>query len=90
MTMIYLILQVFKRKAAENVDVVRASAFADSGFESDVKTGKKGAFEITVTLDDGKDVLVWSGLNRGPPRKDKFPDAETLLEEIKKAINDDN
>ena len=84
--MFFFISQVFKRKALENVDVVKASDFASAeGFESELKTGKKGSFEITVTLDDGSGVLVWSGLNRGPPRKEKFPDAGTLISEIKKA-----
>lgn len=66
--------------------MIKSSVFAsEAGLESEVKTGKKGSFEITVTFDDGNEVLVWSGVDRGPPRKEKFPDAETLLDEIKKA-----
>lgn len=84
--MLYLILQVFKRKALENVDVIKSSVFAsEDDFESELVVGKKGSFEITVTLDDGNEVVVWSGINRGPPRKNKFPDAEALLDEINKA-----
>ena len=30
---------------------------------------------------------VWSGLKRGPPRKEKFPEPENLLEQIEKEIN---
>ncbi len=41
----------------------------------------RGSFEITVERDDGKKVLVWSGLKRGPPRKEKFPDSSVLLKE---------
>lgn len=47
---------------------------------------KRGSFEITVTTSDGEDVLVWSGVNKGPPRKEKFPDAETLAAEVAKKI----
>ncbi len=83
--------QVFKRKALENINVIKASAFADEGkLETELNPdgkSRKGAFEITVTLDDGRVVSVWSGLNRGPPRKDKFPEAEDLLDAIKKQIN---
>ena len=47
---------------------------------------KRGSFEITVTTSDGDEVLVWSGIKKGPPRKEKFPDAETLAAEVAKKI----
>ena len=47
---------------------------------------KRGSFEITVTTSDGVEVLVWSGIKKGPPRKEKFPDAELLAAEVAKKI----
>ena len=47
---------------------------------------KRGSFEITVTTSDGEEVLVWSGVNKGPPRKEKFPHAEKLAAEVAKKI----
>ena len=47
---------------------------------------KRGSFEITVTTSDGEEILVWSGIKKGPPRKEKFPDAETLAAEVAKKI----
>uniref|UniRef100_A0A182NAS7 Selenoprotein H n=1 Tax=Anopheles dirus TaxID=7168 RepID=A0A182NAS7_9DIPT len=49
---------------------------------------RRGAFEISVakTKDDEKKVPVWSGLKKGPPRKDKFPEAESILDDILKAL----
>jgi hypothetical protein len=47
---------------------------------------KRGSFEITVTTDDGTEFLVWSGFNKGPPRKEKFPDKETLAAEVDKLL----
>lgn len=40
------------------------------------------SFEITVTFDDGKSALVWSGIKMGPPRKLKFPEVSVLLKNI--------
>uniref|UniRef100_A0A182QAK2 Selenoprotein H n=1 Tax=Anopheles farauti TaxID=69004 RepID=A0A182QAK2_9DIPT len=49
---------------------------------------RRGAFEISIakSKDDEQKVLVWSGLKRGPPRKDKFPEAKSLLEDVLKAL----
>lgn len=41
---------------------------------------KRGSFEIYVVKGEKK-VKVWSGVEKGPPRKDKFPDVEKDLKE---------
>lgn len=49
----------------------------------------RGSFEIFVQKSDKKDtegVQVWSGKNKGPPRKDKFPEASAIIDDIKKAL----
>jgi len=30
----------------------------------------------------GEEVLVWSGIKKGPPRKNKFPTLDVVLKEI--------
>ena len=45
-----------------------------------------GSFEITVTTEDGESKTVWSGVNLGPPRKLKFPDAEAFLDLVKEFL----
>jgi len=35
-----------------------------------------------MTFDDDESSLVWSGIKKGPPRKQKFPDLEVVLKEI--------
>lgn len=40
------------------------------------------AFEVTVTFEDGTKALVWSGIKKGPPRKLKFPELDTVLKNI--------
>jgi hypothetical protein len=44
------------------------------------------AFEIHLLLENDEKVLIWSGLKRGPPRREKFPDADTLLQAAQKAL----
>jgi len=47
---------------------------------------RRGAFEITVVFDDESKADVWSGVKRGPPRKLKFPDADQLVDAVRKAM----
>ncbi|KAL1404454.1 hypothetical protein pipiens_018878 [Culex pipiens pipiens] len=48
---------------------------------------RRGAFEISVAkAGESEKVLVWSGLPKGPPRKDKFPEAEAILADVLKAL----
>uniref|UniRef100_A0A182PTD9 Selenoprotein H n=1 Tax=Anopheles epiroticus TaxID=199890 RepID=A0A182PTD9_9DIPT len=48
---------------------------------------RRGAFEISIAkAKDGEKVLVWSGLPKGPPRKDKFPEAKAILDDVLKAL----
>lgn len=55
------------------------------------KSGKpsRGSFEIYVQKDDDeeKKTQIWSGIKKGPPRKDKFPDVQKdLVPQIKKIL----
>ncbi|CAH1232413.1 SELENOH [Branchiostoma lanceolatum] len=47
--------------------------------------GRSKSFECTVIKDDGKEMLVWTGIKKGPPRKLKFPEPSVVV----KAINND-
>uniref|UniRef100_A0A182UCG4 Selenoprotein H n=1 Tax=Anopheles melas TaxID=34690 RepID=A0A182UCG4_9DIPT len=48
---------------------------------------RRGAFEISIAKSkDGDKVLVWSGLSKGPPRKDKFPEPKTILDDVLKVL----
>lgn len=51
---------------------------------------KRGSFEITLTRDDGEQVVVWTGVKRGPPRKLKFPDPKDLLDKAREFLNGGN
>lgn len=86
---------VFKRKALEVVEVLSSSKYVSNKNElkSELNPNGKqrsGSFEITITLADGQEILVWSGIKRGPPRKLKFPESEVLLTEIDNQVSNKN
>jgi hypothetical protein len=38
------------------------------------------------TSPQGETKELWSGLNKGPPRKEKFPEADVVISAIKAAM----
>ncbi|GJQ14963.1 hypothetical protein GpartN1_g6754.t1 [Galdieria partita] len=44
------------------------------------RTGK-GTFNVYL-VKDKKETLIWDGKSKGPPRKLKFPEVETILEAL--------
>lgn len=43
---------------------------------------KRGSFEIYVEKEDAEEkIQIWSGITKGPPRKNKFPDVEKDLKD---------
>lgn len=77
--------QVYKRNAAQITEGIRAE-FSDIEVELNPNKPRSKSFEITVTYGDGEDVLVWTGIKKGPPRKLKFPELSDVLKEVKKNI----
>ncbi|KAH8254818.1 hypothetical protein KR032_012307 [Drosophila birchii] len=49
---------------------------------------REGAFEIGFSQNARTSVhLIWSGLEKGPPRRDKFPmDYETIVPEVQRVL----
>ena len=35
-------------------------------------------------MDSGDIIEVWDGKSKGPPRKEKFPDKDSIVEKMKK------
>ena len=89
--------QVFKKRAREMVATLSSAPKAwkmqdqeelqlQSEFNPGSEKPKRGSFEIHLLLENDEKVLIWSGLKRGPPRREKFPDADTLLQAAQKAL----
>lgn len=47
-----------------------------------------GSFEIFVVKDGKTKTQIWSGISKGPPRKDKFPEAKSLVKDVNSALED--
>ena len=39
---------------------------------------------FSITTDSGDIIEVWDGKSKGPPRKEKFPDKDSIVEKMKK------
>jgi len=76
---------VYKRKAQAFLDLAKSEY---PGLESQLNPEKprRGAFNISVTLDNGDSLDLWDGKSKGPPRKLKFPDNEELLASLRKKL----
>jgi len=48
---------------------------------------RRGAFELILVKEDGSEVAFWSGLKRGPPRREKFPNLDLLPELLNEVLN---
>jgi len=55
------------------------------GVETETNPDKprRGAFNISLMTESEDKIEVWDGKSKGPPRKDKFPDKDELLKEIR-------
>jgi len=40
------------------------------------------SFEVTIIKSDGSEVNVWTGVQKGPPRKLKFPEPDVVIKAI--------
>jgi hypothetical protein len=58
---------------------------SDLVVEVNSKTPRRGSFELTVVNESGKETSLWSGIEKGPPRRLKFPEAEIVVEAFKAA-----
>lgn len=70
---------IVPRRGAFEVEIVRQQqqhGEADGGGSSSSSSG--GEQEKT---------LIWSGHKKGPPRKEKFPDPKSLVDDVLQAIN---
>uniref|UniRef100_A0A674GVP1 Selenoprotein H n=1 Tax=Taeniopygia guttata TaxID=59729 RepID=A0A674GVP1_TAEGU len=47
---------------------------------------RRNSFEVSLVKEDGSTVELWSGIRKGPPRKLKFPQPETVVEALKSSL----
>jgi len=76
---------VFKRRALE-IHQAFVNTYPDLELVLNNSVPRKGSFELTLINSDGVETLLWSGIKRGPPRREKFPDPDSLMAELKKSL----
>lgn len=79
---------MYKRNAEELSTALRSS-YPDLEFEFNKTKPRKKSFEFTLLKEDGN-VVLWSGIDKGPPRKMKFPSSDELFDAFKKATVDED
>lgn len=87
--------QVFRRRATEFYTELCALLPVATTVELSINGGvtapRRGAFEVEIiraeASEPSKSTLIWSGLKKGPPRKEKFPDAKLLIDSVLEVIN---
>uniref|UniRef100_A0A671MSM3 Selenoprotein H n=1 Tax=Sinocyclocheilus anshuiensis TaxID=1608454 RepID=A0A671MSM3_9TELE len=47
---------------------------------------RRNSFEVTLMEGDKAEVVLWSGIKKGPPRKLKFPDPAEVVSALKEAL----
>lgn len=77
---------MFKRRADEVVERLRQRWPTIEAVYNPEKP-RRGAFELVLITEDGSEVLIWSGLKRGPPRKEKFPNLDLVQDLLNEALN---
>ena len=76
---------IFRRKALELSEALKRE-WPNIEISYNDSTPRRGAFEFVLKKLDGSDFVLWSGLKRGPPRKEKFPESNIVIESLRKAI----
>lgn len=72
----------YKSKAKQIISIL--SAFGQVKANDDKP--RKGAFDVTMVYNDGKEDLIWNGVTMGPPRKLKFIEHDDLIKLVQQSI----
>lgn len=77
---------MFKKRATALFEEIREALTGEHELELELNpegNPKRGSFEIFL-----KEKLIWSGIGKGPPRKDKFPDPTEMIEKVRDVLKD--
>ncbi|NXT63543.1 SELH protein, partial [Chaetops frenatus] len=77
--------RVFGRNAAA-VSAALRGAMAHLPVDINPRPPRRNSFEVSLVKEDGSTVELWSGIGKGPPRRLKFPQPETVVEALKSSL----
>lgn len=75
---------MYARNAKQLVEALRVE-FPSLEYVLNEEKQRRGSFEVTLKLDDGQLIQVWSGIDK-TPRKAKFPQHSEIIKELNKLI----
>lgn len=75
---------MYGRNAERLIDALRVD-FPQFEFVTNEEKPRRLTFEITLVMDDGERIELWSGIDKAP-RKAKFPEHDFIIDEIKKYL----
>lgn len=61
-------------------------AFGNIDVSINPEKPRRGSFECLLVKKDGNNVVLWSGIDKGPPRKLKFPDHQEVISQLEKEL----
>lgn len=70
---------------AEEVKSALLAAFPDLTVVFNPEKPRRNSFEITL-MDGDKEIPLWTGIKKGPPRKLKFPEPEVVVAALEEAL----
>lgn len=78
---------MYKRKAVALADDLR-KVFGKITIDLNPAAPRRGSFECKLLSgDDDSEILIWTGIKKGPPRKLKFPETpDKIIEDLKKHL----
>jgi len=47
---------------------------------------RRGSFECVLLKEDGSSIVLWSGIDKGSPRKLKFPDHQDVITRLQNEL----
>ena len=77
---------VYKRNADKLCEELK-TAFADIQVEVNPQKPRSKSFEVMLCKDEGTEIVIWSGIKKGPPRKLKFPESQVVVSGIREQLD---
>ena len=77
---------MYKRNAVK-LCVELKTAFPDIQVEVNPQKPRSKSFEVILCKDEGTEIVIWSGIKKGPPRKLKFPEGEVIVSGIREQLD---
>uniref|UniRef100_A0A8C0VGK0 Selenoprotein H n=1 Tax=Cyanistes caeruleus TaxID=156563 RepID=A0A8C0VGK0_CYACU len=77
---------VSSRGAGGGVSAALRGAMAHLPVDINPRPPRRNSFEVSLVKEDGSTMELWSGIGKGPPRKLKFPQPETVVEALKSSL----